>query len=562
MALFSSISFMMISMWLYGLGKSLCVQVSLVSSVSELFEGVFVIDFLSMSFLGVVCFISGFVVIYSIVYMSSLETSSRFLAVLMVFVVSMGFLLVVPSVLGMIIGWDGLGLSSFLLVVFYQNSGSLSSGVITALTNRIGDGLILVGMGLSLVCGHWSLYYGAGCGVMLCFVIILASMTKSAQMPFCSWLPAAMAAPTPVSSLVHSSTLVTAGVYLLIRYSEIVCSEEYWGLILMIVGCFTTIMSGANAIMEVDVKKVVALSTLSQLGMMVFIIGLGFPLVCLFHVYMHALFKSLLFMGVGSIIHLRNDQDIYRLGMGYLDVPFVSGMIILSCFCLGGVPFLCGYFSKDVMVELCLGSDLGLFFMASIVVSAIFTVMYSIRLCKELVSNFWGHYPMSMGGDSWVMILSMIGLGASSLLVGEVVSEMVGVSSWIFLEGQVKLVPMFVLLLGWYVYWFFFLGDLSYGLTGHKKHGFLWSFISHMWFLPCLNHGTAVFGLGLSEQCIDSVEAGWMEYVPAGVIVELLENVGEVHCRAQSLDYDAQMGLMIVSVVVIVGFCFFVGFLF
>lgn len=157
-------------------------------------------------------------------------------------------------------------------------------------------------------------------------------------MPLCAWLPAAMAAPTPVRSLVHSSTLVTAGVYLLLRYGVVAEIAD----ILLVLRSITLILGGVSALFEGDVKKVVALSTLRQLGMIVFVVRLGFKVFCLFHLYMHALLKASLFLAVGAIIHARNEQDINFLRGRILDRPGRRAVVVVSCGALSGIPFLCG----------------------------------------------------------------------------------------------------------------------------------------------------------------------------------------------------------------------------
>lgn len=448
---FFRLVFMVSRGWIFCSGVSICLQWGLVSGLPELADLVVVFDFLGLRFVGVVRLISGCVFIYSSGYIGKEEWGVRFLLVLFSFVVSIGLLVLVPSVVGVILGWDGLGLSSFLLVVYYQDKDSLSSGVLTALSNRIGDGLILVSMGMGLVNGQWCVFYGGCYGTLFCLAVLVARITKRAQMPFCSWLPAAMAAPTPVRSLVHSSTLVAAGIYLLIRYGEVFCEGDLWGRVLMVVGCFTFLMSGVGAILEGDVKKIVALSTLRQLGMMVFVLGLGHPMLCLFHTYIHAVFKALLFMGVGVIIHSRQNQDVYGLSSCYWDMPFARGIVVLASFCLGGVPFLCGYFSKDLMVEVCLGRGVGVVFLFGVVVGVILTVMYSFRLCYRILCGVVNHRSLSGGPDCLVMRGAIVGLGVACVFVGEVVGGLVEVSSWVSLEVGVKLVPIVVLFGGIYL---------------------------------------------------------------------------------------------------------------
>ena len=209
-----------------------------------------------------------------------------------------------------------MGLTSYLLVIYYQNDKSLSAGMITLIANRVGDSLLILSVCWCFICGYWVL--GISCGLplfCLSVVIIVGSMTKRAQVPFSAWLPAAMAAPTPVSSLVHSSTLVTAGVYLIIRFYPSLCFYEGVCYFLFYVGVLTTLMAGLSAFYENDLKKVVAFSTLSQLGLMFMALGLSMPLLSFFHLVTHALFKALLFICAGTVIHrMGNNQDMRLIG--------------------------------------------------------------------------------------------------------------------------------------------------------------------------------------------------------------------------------------------------------
>ena len=179
-----------------------------------------VVDWIRCSFRGLVCFISGCVMVFTKSYIRGDKNLVRFRLIVILFVLSINFLIFIPNIISLLLGWDGLGLVSFCLVIYYQNSKSLSAGILTVLINRVGDCFILACISIRIVLGHWNIlciweYHGFMCVNLF---IIIAGMTKSAQIPFSRWLPAAMAAPTPVSALVHSSTLVTAGVYLFIRF--------------------------------------------------------------------------------------------------------------------------------------------------------------------------------------------------------------------------------------------------------------------------------------------------------------------------------------------------------
>nr|YP_009560922.1 NADH dehydrogenase subunit 5 [Trouessartia rubecula]QAB47274.1 NADH dehydrogenase subunit 5 [Trouessartia rubecula] len=341
----------------------------------------FCADYVSMFFFSAVSLISSMVFVYSKYYMSMGKYNSmldkRFLIILFLFVASMLFLVFSYSWFSVMLGWDGLGLISFLLVIYYNDPKSLESGLVTVFTNRIGDCLFLLSFSFMFFCGWFSFDYVSSHYFFWFFVFVtLGCMTKSAQMPFSSWLPAAMAAPTPVSSLVHSSTLVTAGVFLLIRFNYLLESVFFF---LMVFSLLTMMLAGIFAVYELDFKKVVAMSTLSQLGFMIFSISLGNWLLGFLHVIFHAFFKSCLFLSTGNLMHfILGNQDSRLFGNFFMSF-FSKLFFCMSCLSLMGFPFSLGFYSKDLI----LGSSM--FFSGSLLVfcfclSCCFTVSYSLRL--------------------------------------------------------------------------------------------------------------------------------------------------------------------------------------
>jgi NADH-ubiquinone oxidoreductase chain 5 len=296
-----------------------------------------------------VCLIRGRVVYYCNYYIDGEKNLKRFLYILLIFVGSILILIVRVNLFRIIIGWDGLGLTSYLLVIYYQNESSFNAGILTVMRNRVGDALLLIGIGLFVSEGRWRYGLLNNTRYILIFLIIVGAITKRAQLPFRAWLPAAIAAPTPVSSLVHSSTLVTAGVYLIIRFYHLV--RITGKCFLFLVGAMTIIMAGFSARFETDSKKVIAFSTLRQLGVIFIAIGLGMKIVALFHLVRHAFFKARLFIGAGVVIHsLRSQQDI-RVGRNFMRVPALGGVFGLTNIALCGGPYLTGFYSKDEIIE-------------------------------------------------------------------------------------------------------------------------------------------------------------------------------------------------------------------
>nr|YP_008855163.1 NADH dehydrogenase subunit 5 [Sepia aculeata]AHA82372.1 NADH dehydrogenase subunit 5 [Sepia aculeata] len=417
--LFSWFSYMMVLLIFFNLNNiSLLFNWEVMSCMSSSLEFDLVMDWMSCSFSGLVCFISGCVMIFSKSYMMGDKYSYRFSLMVMLFVLSMNLLIFIPNLVAVLLGWDGLGLVSFCLVIYYQNNKSLAAGMLTVLMNRVGDCFILVAISMMVVLGHWNMlclwdFYNF---MTVNLFIMVAGMTKSAQIPFSSWLPAAMAAPTPVSALVHSSTLVTAGVFLFIRFFDYLSSYYWFSYIMMYLSIMTTIMSGVCALYEYDMKKIIALSTLSQLGVMMMSLSLGMPMLALFHLYTHAMFKALLFICGGNIIHsFEGKQDMRQIKNVFNLMPITSMFLIISKMALCGLPFLAGFYSKDLIIEQLIVGNMNIMMFMLGIFGVCLTVMYSIRFCFFIV---WSNYNLNTyvntsDNDLMVIIsMSLLGLGA------------------------------------------------------------------------------------------------------------------------------------------------------
>lgn len=306
-----------------------------------------IVDRIGLIFSGIVFFVSGCVFKFREFYIRGEPYSYRFHRLLMCFVFSMVLFIFIPNVFGLMLGWDGLGIFSFLLIIHYPARTSLSAGFITALTNRLGDCFIILFLVFSILRWGRNRRLGENLGI-LGYLLAIGAITKRAQYPFRSWLPKAMAAPTPVSSLVHSSTLVTAGVFLVIRYAEGL-SSGVLGL-LQWRSLVTLLVAGVAACLENDLKKVVALSTLSQVSLIMFSVRLGLSVVAFFHLVAHAVTKALLFICVGFIIK-GYGQDIRRLGSCFRENSRVKWYFMGRCIGLCGFPFFSGFYSKELIIE-------------------------------------------------------------------------------------------------------------------------------------------------------------------------------------------------------------------
>nr|YP_003433730.1 NADH dehydrogenase subunit 5 [Trichostrongylus vitrinus]ACX85096.1 NADH dehydrogenase subunit 5 [Trichostrongylus vitrinus] len=328
------------------------------------------------------------VLMFSTYYLNNELNFNYYYFVLLIFVSSMFMLNFSNSIFSMLISWDLLGISSFFLVLFYNNWDSNSGAMNTALTNRVGGNFFLFTFfSGGLLYGYYFLSLEFLCNFVL-VLLLLTSFTKSAQFPFSSWLPKAMSAPTPISSLVHSSTLVTAGLILLMNFNNIMLNNLMMNVVL-IIGMFTMMFSSITALVEEDMKKVVALSTLSQMGFSMVTLGLGLSFVAFVHLVSHALFKSCLFMQVGYLIHSNNGQQDGRNYSynGSLSV-LIQLQLLITLFCLCGLMFSSGMMSKDLILEMFFMNNYFMLFGLMFFLTSFLTFCYSYRLWKGFFLSY------------------------------------------------------------------------------------------------------------------------------------------------------------------------------
>nr|YP_010437842.1 NADH dehydrogenase subunit 5 [Bassarona dunya]UTB53974.1 NADH dehydrogenase subunit 5 [Bassarona dunya] len=477
------------------------------------------LDWMSLLFMMFVSLISSSVIYYSKSYMSSELNLNRFIILVLLFVFSMILLIISPNMISIFLGWDGLGLVSYCLVIYYQNIKSYNAGMLTALSNRIGDVMILMLVSWMLNYGSWNyiFYFNFMSNdfsmKIISLLVIIAAMTKSAQIPFSSWLPAAMAAPTPVSALVHSSTLVTAGVYLLIRFNDLLINMFFFKFLLLLSG-LTMMMAGICANYEFDLKKIIALSTLSQLGLMMSILSMGFYDLAFFHLLTHAMFKALLFMCAGSIIHMMNDnQDIRMMGGISLYIPLTSLCMNISNLALCGIPFLAGFYSKDMILEMVSMSNLNMLVFYLYYFSTGLTMFYTIRLLMYLmVNDFNVLSTYNLYDEDYIMLKSMFILLFMSLVSGSFLSWLIFYYPYmIYLPFSLKMMVIYVSLMGMLMGWLISKMKI-YSLNKFLMFYNFSVFSTVMWFMPNLStYGLVYYFLKLGQMLSKNIDMGWSE---------------------------------------------------
>ena len=423
------------------------------------------IDQLSAVMLVVVTVVSAIVHIYSIGYMSHDPHQPRFMSYLSLFTFAMLVLVTSDNFLQLFFGWEGVGLCSYFLIGFWFKKSTANAAAIKAfLVNRVGDfgfalGIFLVfyvfgTVNYDEVFSQVSFYKDNNLNFLglelnainlICFLLFIGAMGKSAQIFLHTWLPDAMEGPTPVSALIHAATMVTAGVFLVVRCSPI---YEYSPIILnfiTVVGMTTALFAASVALVQNDIKKIIAYSTCSQLGYMFFATGVGAYNIAMFHLFTHAFFKALLFLGAGSVIHsFHDEQDINKMGGVYKHLPYTYLLMLIGTLALTGFPFLSGFYSKDLIIEFAYlkGNTIGYYACGIGIFTAFLTSIYSWRL---IFKTFHGDYKnekyqiTSVHESPIIMIGPLIVLAFGSVLAGFIFKDLfMGYSSFIdFWQGSI-----------------------------------------------------------------------------------------------------------------------------
>nr|YP_009642651.1 NADH dehydrogenase subunit 5 [Phlyctis petraea]QCI56403.1 NADH dehydrogenase subunit 5 [Phlyctis petraea] len=422
-------------------------------------------DSLTVSMLIPVLIVSSLVHLYSIEYMSHDPHNQRFFSYLSLFTFMMIILITANNFLLMFVGWEGVGICSYLLVSFWFTRIAANQSSMSAfLTNRVGDSFLTIGMFAIL----WSFgnidyntvfilspYISENIITIIGICLLIGAMAKSSQVGLHVWLPMAMEGPTPVSALIHAATMVTAGVYLLMRCSPLIEYSSTLLLICLFIGAITTVFSSLIGLFQQDIKKVIAYSTMSQLlGMMVIAVGLSSYNIALFHLINHAFYKALLFLGAGAVIHaVADNQDFRKYGGLRQFLPLTYSVMLIASLSLVAFPYMTGFYSKDFILE----SAYGQFFLSSIIVyfiatiGAMFTTLYSVKvLYLTFLTNPNGpitNYKNAHEGSIY-MSLPLVILAIFSTFFGYITKDMfIGLGSSFFSDNSLFIHPLHEIML-------------------------------------------------------------------------------------------------------------------
>nr|ALR69398.1 NADH dehydrogenase subunit 5 [Bemisia tabaci] len=428
------------TMMIFSKNKTIMIEWKMMSLSSSDMNMFFLLDEKFSVFTLMVMMVTTSIMIYSQFYIQKKKV--MFLKILIMFMASMVMLILSPNMVTLIMGWEGLGMTSFSLIMFYQNKKSVMSSMYTMMMNRVGDITLMVAMMILMNYSSWmflSMEYLSSSTSWVTLMTV-SMFSKSAQVPFSSWLTEAMAAPTPVSALVHSSTLVTAGIYLMIRFKSVMM-ESGMNTVVLTVAMITLSMASMNSLLEMDMKKLVALSTLSQISIMFISISTNLYSLAFFHMIMHATFKSLIFLCSSTYISNSNTQDLRKMYSTSINLLVTNVAFNVASMVLCALPFMSSFYSKEIIMEMIMITPLNKITTLTFIILMMVTASYSLKMMIIINMNKM-NLTMKMWKETSNQKVSSIILLIPSVILGNSMSWFMELNkNVIYLSITEKLIP-------------------------------------------------------------------------------------------------------------------------
>nr|AHH93117.1 NADH dehydrogenase subunit 5 [Peniagone sp. YYH-2013] len=514
------------------------------------------LDFNFIFFSSTALIVTWSIIEFSIYYLSSDPFNSGFFRLLIIFLLNMLILTSANNLFLFFIGWEGVGFLSFLLIGWWSSRQNANNAALQAIIyNRIGDiGILIFIITILSLSNSWNMdslitiwnNINNDWKNIILFFLLLAATGKSAQFGLHPWLPAAMEGPTPVSALLHSSTMVVAGVFILIRINTIIQPTQLFLNSCLILGSLTSIFAATTAIVQHDIKKIIAYSTTSQLGLMIIAIGLNQPLLALFHICTHAFFKAMLFLSSGSIIHsYNNEQDLRKIQNISNNLPITSACITLGSLALMGTPFLSGFYSKDLILENIILSPINILSLILIFIAVLLTIVYSSRIflfCFLNQSNSLSVTPINEENNNLLNPLLRLSIG--SIITGWILINYSIENNFLFPIPIIKFLPLLLLIIT-----FLFSNQILNNTNNKSVHPFFslaWYFspIIHFYFEHYFNN----LALLTSNRILDR---GWIENISINTLTTTSTNLTKNNQIIQS-GYIKQYLLIIFIFIIII----------